>query len=151
MLSVGNGVRSKQSVRKSVPEGHLIVAQYAVLGNCVKRYVRPRETIERPALGPHAASRAQATIDRPYGPRFSLDSRHFVPGYYRNVLPGHKWAFRKRKRSKPETDRSNSETPPTMRVVRRIRNSNRAETSQSVQVYKGSKSLVRSRRAITLS
>jgi len=45
----------------------LIVAQYEVLGNCVKRYVRPGGTIERPALGPQTASRAQATIDRPYG------------------------------------------------------------------------------------
>jgi hypothetical protein len=81
MLSVGNRIRSKQSVRKSVPEGHLIVAQYEVLGNCVKRYVRPVGTIERPALGLHTAARAQAIIDRPLrGRDVAIVVRYGVPG-----------------------------------------------------------------------
>jgi hypothetical protein len=59
----------------------LIVARYEVLGNGVKRYVRPVGTIERPALGLHTAARAQATIDRPLrGRDVAIVARYGVPG-----------------------------------------------------------------------
>jgi hypothetical protein len=49
----------RQGVRKSVPQGHLIVAYYEVVGNAAKDGFVPG-TIEPSGLGLHTASRAQA-------------------------------------------------------------------------------------------
>jgi hypothetical protein len=100
MLSVGNRIRSKQSVRKSVPGGTFDSSPVRSAGNCVKRYVRPVGTIERPALVCIQLREDKQPSIVPTGRACLL--YHFPAlrtGLLSNVPPGHKRAFRKRKRS----------------------------------------------------
>ncbi len=69
------------------------VAQYEVLGNDAKRNVRPGGDDRNVCLlvSHTRLHERKKPIDRPLrdDPRFFLYSRHFVPGYFRNVPTGH--------------------------------------------------------------
>jgi hypothetical protein len=67
----------------------MIVAQYEVLGNCVKRCARPGRDDRTPGSWSaycFANTRNHRSSLRD-GRVFSTISRHFVPGYYQMSLP----------------------------------------------------------------
>jgi hypothetical protein len=72
--------------RESVPQGHLIVAHYEVVGKALEMTPSRRGTIEPSVRGSHTA---RQPIDRPLrlrdGSLLKNTTHHFVVGYYQMV------------------------------------------------------------------
>ena len=102
----------------------MIVAQYEVLGNCVKRYVVPERDDRTPgswsAYGFASTSNHRSSLrDGRVFFAISRSGSRRIPGYYQNVPSGQKCAVRIRKRSiknvRAKRQRTTARTPQNSR------------------------------------